>query len=121
MTTPDAETDASTVTDMLPPSPEPPAEEALTSCSTTTTTAVTPMGPPPPKNPNPNTENSSNDTLHQQEQPNSFAAPVQKQSSSVPYKIPEWSGPPCHKFYLEVLKDGSIVDQYDVYVTPFQL
>lgn len=32
----------------------------------------------------------------------------------MPYKIPEWSGPPCHKFYLEVLKDGSIVDQYDV-------
>lgn len=32
----------------------------------------------------------------------------------MPYKIPEWSGSPCHKFYLEVLKDGSIVDQYDV-------
>ncbi|KAH9739755.1 FHA domain-containing protein [Citrus sinensis] len=115
MTTTDADPDASTVTDVPPPPPKllAPAEEAPASCSTATTT-VARMGPPPPKNPNPNTENSSNDTPHQEEQPNSFAAPVQKQPSSVPYKIPEWSGSPCHKFYLEVLKDGSIVDQYDV-------
>ncbi|KAB1211403.1 Kanadaptin [Morella rubra] len=33
----------------------------------------------------------------------------------VPYTIPPWSGAPCHQFYLEVLKDGSIVDQFDVH------
>ncbi|GLT62007.1 hypothetical protein SLA2020_346760 [Shorea laevis] len=35
--------------------------------------------------------------------------------SSVPYTIPPWNGPPCHNFYLEVLKDGSIIDRLDVY------
>lgn len=37
-----------------------------------------------------------------------------KNNAEVPYTIPEWSGPPCHHFYLEVLKDGAIVDQFDV-------
>ncbi|KAI3677430.1 hypothetical protein L2E82_51717 [Cichorium intybus] len=34
---------------------------------------------------------------------------------AVPYTIPPWSEPPCHNFFLEVLKDGSIIDQFDVY------
>lgn len=34
---------------------------------------------------------------------------------AVPYQIPEWNGPPCHHYSLEVLKDGSIIDQFDVY------
>ncbi|XP_027078357.2 uncharacterized protein [Coffea arabica] len=34
---------------------------------------------------------------------------------AVPYKVPEWNGPPCHHYSLEVLKDGSIIDQFDVY------
>ncbi|XP_073152875.1 uncharacterized protein [Henckelia pumila] len=37
-----------------------------------------------------------------------------KNNAAVPYTIPEWSGPPCHHFYLEVLKDGAIVNQFDV-------
>ncbi|XP_071701975.1 uncharacterized protein [Rutidosis leptorrhynchoides] len=35
--------------------------------------------------------------------------------NAVPYTIPPWSEPPCHNFFLEVLKDGSIIDQFDVY------
>lgn len=35
---------------------------------------------------------------------------------SVPYTIPDWSAPPCHQYSLEVLKDGLIIDQFDVYV-----
>lgn len=41
-----------------------------------------------------------------QEQPNSNLAP--------PYKIPPWSGPPGHDFFLEILKDGAIINRYDV-------
>ena len=26
----------------------------------------------------------------------------------------KWSAAPCHRFYLEVLKDGSIIDQFQV-------
>ncbi|KAI5665777.1 hypothetical protein M9H77_15630 [Catharanthus roseus] len=33
---------------------------------------------------------------------------------SVPYTIPDWSAPPCHQYSLEVLKDGLIIDQFDV-------
>ncbi|KAJ0041789.1 hypothetical protein Pint_18903 [Pistacia integerrima] len=102
-----------TTTAMPPPPPKPPAEEpATSSTSSTTTTTIAPMAPPPPppKNPNPNpsSENPSADT-EEQDKSNSVT-----QHGSVPYKIPEWSGPPCHKFYVEVLKDGSIVDQFDV-------
>ncbi|KAL2522982.1 SMAD/FHA domain-containing protein [Forsythia ovata] len=35
-------------------------------------------------------------------------------NTEVPYTIPEWSGAPCHKFFIEVLKDGSIIDQFDM-------
>lgn len=31
-----------------------------------------------------------------------------------PYAIPEWSAAPGHPFFLEVLKDGTIVDKLDV-------
>ncbi|KAK1438944.1 hypothetical protein QVD17_04757 [Tagetes erecta] len=34
---------------------------------------------------------------------------------AVPYTIPPWSEPPCHNYFLEVLKDGSIIHQFDVY------
>ncbi|XP_047962461.1 kanadaptin [Salvia hispanica] len=50
-------------------------------------------------------ENPSNGET-KQEQPNS--------NSAVPYKIPPWSAPPGHEFFLEVLKDGAIIDRYDV-------
>lgn len=42
-------------------------------------------------------------------------ASKQPQSVSVPYTIPSWSGAPSHRFYLEVLKDGCIIDQLNVY------
>ncbi|KAJ0074795.1 hypothetical protein Patl1_34832 [Pistacia atlantica] len=99
-----------TTTNIPSPPPKPPAEESATSSTSTTTTTTAPMATSPPKNSNPKpiSENPSVDT-QQQDQSNSVT-----QHGSVPYKIPEWSGPPCHKFYFEVLQDGSIVDQFDV-------
>ncbi|TXG57646.1 hypothetical protein EZV62_015475 [Acer yangbiense] len=78
----------------------------------TTSSSTAPMGPPPPKNPNPDIIIPSDDTQQQQQDK---SIQVQQQQSSVPYTIPEWSGIPCHRFYFEVLKDGSIMDQFDVY------
>ncbi|KAI3452165.1 hypothetical protein Pfo_008830 [Paulownia fortunei] len=56
------------------------------------------------------TDNSNNgataDVEKKQEQPNS--------NSAVPYTIPAWSGPPGHQFFLEILKDGAIINQFDV-------
>ncbi|KAK2663201.1 hypothetical protein Ddye_001775 [Dipteronia dyeriana] len=74
----------------------------------TSSSSTAPMGPPPPKNPNPDIVIPSDDTQQQQQ--------LQDKSiqSSVPYTIPEWSGIPCHRFYFEVLKDGSIMDKFDV-------
>lgn len=37
-------------------------------------------------------------------------------SSGVPYVKPAWSAPPGHPFKLEVLKEGVIVSNFDVYV-----
>ncbi|KAK0584085.1 hypothetical protein LWI29_007387 [Acer saccharum] len=80
----------------------------------TTSSSTAPMGPPPPKNPNPDIIIPSDDTQQQQEE-KSIQVQQQQEQSSVPYTIPEWSGIPCHRFYFEVLKDGSIMDQFDVY------
>ncbi|XP_038892995.1 kanadaptin [Benincasa hispida] len=105
--------------------------------SSTATKAV--MGPPPPKNPTPpDSEPPTLTATQENEQPvnstNSGASePIEKvsdgsasdkavelaskepQSVAVPYTIPSWSGAPSHRFYLEVLKDGCIIDQFDVY------
>lgn len=94
------------------------------------------MGPPPPKNPTPSKPEEANES----EQPSSDSndsnsedkpddktpesstndGSVKKPSSSnhvaVPYTIPPWSERPCHAYSLEVLKDGSIIDQLNVYV-----
>lgn len=56
-------------------------------------------------------ENSLNDVQRKKEQ--------RPDNISVPYTIPKWSAPPCHQYFLEVLKDGSIIDQLDVYVSNF--
>lgn len=37
-------------------------------------------------------------------------------SSGIPYVKPAWSAPPGHPFKLEVLKEGVIVSNFDVYV-----
>lgn len=71
--------------------------------SSTTTAAKPSMAPPPPTNPIP----TPPETSTEQEK-------IKSKDPSVPYTIPEWSGPPCHKFSLEILKDGSIIDQFEV-------
>ncbi|XP_015583501.1 kanadaptin [Ricinus communis] len=91
-----------------------------TTTTTTTTTMIIPMGPEPerttgPPEPEPiegkpKSKNSLDPiTTASKEQS------AKRSSSSVPYKIPEWSGPPCHNYYIEVLKDGSVIDQLDVF------
>lgn len=108
----------------------------------TSSSTQTSMKPPPPKflsnsDPNSSQEKSQSDTPvipQSSTEPSgsgdeSSSSSVSSQSSSkdikqeqrscaaaVPYTIPTWSGRPCHQFYLEVLKDGSIIDQFDVYV-----
>ncbi|XP_075090844.1 uncharacterized protein LOC107771829 [Nicotiana tabacum] len=110
----------------------------VVSCSSSTQTS---MKPPPPKflsnsDPNSSQEKSKSDTPvipQSSTEPSgsgdeSSSSSVSSQSSSkdikqeqrscaaaVPYTIPTWSGRPCHQFYLEVLKDGSIIDQFDVH------
>ncbi|XP_068637367.1 uncharacterized protein [Aristolochia californica] len=92
-----------------------------------------PMGPPPPlRNTSPPKaeidSSSETQTPLQQDDHNNNHTLEEKQSSQspipstdeepknvpVPYSIPPWSEPPCHSYSLEVLKDGSIVDQFDV-------
>ncbi|CAN6207952.1 unnamed protein product [Urochloa humidicola] len=56
---------------------------------------------------------SSGDT----EMEEAAAPPAERQRQQrprAPYVIPEWSTAPDHPFFLEVLKDGTIVDQLDV-------
>ncbi|RDX74437.1 Kanadaptin, partial [Mucuna pruriens] len=78
------------------------------------------MGPPPPKNPNPSETAPSMPPPDSAEPPPSSppdtapSMPPPSQGVAVPYKIPPWSAAPCHQFYLEVLKDGSIIDKSDV-------
>ncbi|KDP24318.1 hypothetical protein JCGZ_25614 [Jatropha curcas] len=86
--------------------------------NSSTTTMKIAMGPPPPPAPK-NSDIPEPETVEKTESNslNSDTTQLKEQiakQSSVPYTIPEWSGPPCHKFYLEVLKDGSIVDQLDI-------
>lgn len=79
-------------------------------------TAKTTMGPPPPLPINPNLQNPLDEEKpsNSESQPDSIKKPLNPKQSSVPYTIPPWSGPPCHHFFLEVLKDGCIVDRFKV-------
>ncbi|CAI9276787.1 unnamed protein product [Lactuca saligna] len=118
---------------------QPPSKEKPT--KTVDGVKKTPMGPPPsiqPIPPNIEPEESVQPTEPPLPEDDAAAAPPnsatgevdnspetkkkeQKSSSNVgggvavPYTIPPWSEPPCHNFFLEVLKDGSIIDQFDVY------
>ncbi|CAH1413238.1 unnamed protein product [Lactuca virosa] len=120
-------------------SDQPPSKEKPT--KTVDGVKKTPMGPPPsiqPIPPNIEPEESVQPTEPPLPEDDAAAAPPnsatgekdnlsetkkkeQKPSSNVgggvavPYTIPPWSEPPCHNFFLEVLKDGSIIDQFDVY------
>ncbi|OMO52642.1 hypothetical protein CCACVL1_29147 [Corchorus capsularis] len=106
-----------------PRNPNPPAEpEPETKEESEPTTAKTSMGPPPlppppPKNPSAQNPRDEEKESNSNSQSNSIEKPSnQKQpSASVPYTIPQWSGAPPHHFYLEVLKDGCIIDQFKVY------
>ncbi|WOG89277.1 hypothetical protein DCAR_0208514 [Daucus carota subsp. sativus] len=120
-------------TTMGPPPPRTPATTTAPEPepSTSTPKATVPMGPPPaPLNPNPpvpenpnsagdataNTEAAdqlqSTDSNSNDKQPKSQS---QSPNAAVPYTIPPWSEAPCHKYSLEVLKEGAIVDQFDVH------
>ncbi|KAK1297773.1 hypothetical protein QJS10_CPB15g01098 [Acorus calamus] len=49
--------------------------------------------------------------------PNPSSKAVETSSATahgVPYNIPPWSEPPQHPFLLEVLKDGAIIEQFDL-------
>ncbi|KAK9116383.1 hypothetical protein Sjap_015330 [Stephania japonica] len=92
------------------------------------------MGPPPPKNPNIEEAMESATTDEQQlklsnrlaetnvaeaedkmvQKPSSDSAPKESSGVAIPYTIPPWSAPPSHPFFLEVLKEGAIIDQIDV-------
>ncbi|GMI69027.1 hypothetical protein like AT5G38840 [Hibiscus trionum] len=78
-------------------------------------TAKPSMGPPPLINPNLQNPQDEEKQSNSNTEPNSIEKPLNSNQSSVPYTIPQWSGPPCHHFFLEVLKDGCIVDQFKVY------
>ncbi|CAN4079528.1 unnamed protein product [Withania somnifera] len=60
-------------------------------------------------------QDSSSSSAPQSEHTNEDNKQDQRSAASVPYTIPTWSGRPCHQFYLEVLKDGSIIDKFDVH------
>ena len=116
--------------------PPPPKTLTLDTDQTSSNpTAMKPPMAPPPENPEPNNSDTlpeateSSTTTTTTETPSSEAEAEaeteaeasQSQSQSekvaaaaVPYTIPPWSAAPCHRFYLEVLKDGSIIDQFQV-------
>lgn len=129
--------------DMPPPPPrnsttteEPPAvSQGVVSDSTKA------QMPPPSENPSPSLPKSSQSNIEKSELRNTDAPQNDSNDESsasssssasesngsegekkqerrskveVPYTIPTWSEPPCHKYYVEVLKDGSIIDQFDV-------
>ncbi|KAK7820784.1 protein phosphatase 1 regulatory inhibitor subunit ppp1r8 like protein [Quercus suber] len=116
--------------------PPPPKTLTLDTDQTSSNpTAMKPPMAPPPENPEPNNSDTlpeateSSTTTTTTETPSSSeeaeaeveAEASQSQSQSekvaaaaVPYTIPPWSAAPCHRFYLEVLKDGSIIDQFQV-------
>ncbi|WRX11955.1 hypothetical protein QQP08_004442 [Theobroma cacao] len=64
----------------------------------------------PPQNPPDQEMESTCDS-----EPNSVEKPSSSKHSSVPYAIPQWSEPPSHHFFLEVLEEGCVIDQLKVY------
>ncbi|KAM4124326.1 hypothetical protein ACB094_01G222400 [Castanea mollissima] len=117
--------------------PPPPKTLTLDTDQTSSNpTATKPPMAPPPENQEPNnsdtlpdapessitttTETSSSSSSEAEAEAEAEASQPQSQSekvaaaAAVPYTIPPWSAAPCHRFYLEVLKDGSIIDQFQV-------
>lgn len=108
-----------------PPTPSTnPASDALPADETSSPVIKAQMGPPPPKNPSPppqsqNSDQPESDSSEEAAENNAKETSSKQHQSqgggfAVPYTIPPWSGAPCHQFQLEVLKDGAIVDQFNV-------
>lgn len=127
--------------------PPPPKSSYAALLSTSESTSTSAMGPPPPKNPNqseperleessenpekeselipPNAAESSAEGSTNSTDKSDKGAPAdgemkleqRNNDAAVPYAVPAWSGPPVHNFFLEVLKDGAIISQFDVLVT----
>ncbi|XP_062228675.1 uncharacterized protein LOC133926668 [Phragmites australis] len=102
------------------PTPQPEAEaEALSEPGTS-------AGADGIENPSPSVSDSSVDEAGNHSGPSSGdtemeeadAPPAERQRQQqrprAPYAIPEWSSAPGHPFFLEVLKDGTIVDKLGV-------
>ncbi|CAN6197986.1 unnamed protein product [Urochloa humidicola] len=62
----------------------------------------------------PNPSGASSGDIEMEEAAAPPAERQRQQRPRAPYVIPEWSTAPDHPFFLEVLKDGTIVDQLDV-------
>ncbi|KAL4378097.1 hypothetical protein GQ457_02G006100 [Hibiscus cannabinus] len=95
--------------------PEPVAQDVPEPDTAKTSMGPPPLPPPPPINPNQQNPQDEEKQPNSNTEPDSIERPLNSKQSSVPYTIPQWSGPPCHHFFLEVLKDGCIVDQFKVY------
>ncbi|CAJ2669212.1 unnamed protein product [Trifolium pratense] len=98
------------------PEPPPPSDSTTNSSlpkklppSDSTTNSSFPEPPPPPS------DSTTNSLFPEPPPPSDFKTPKPSQGVAVPYKIPNWSAAPCHEFYLEVLKDGSIIDKFNVH------
>ncbi|XP_076883354.1 uncharacterized protein LOC143532088 [Bidens hawaiensis] len=109
-------------TDMQPPPPRNPS-----STTDQSSPAEAKLMPPPPPiqltpqntQPQPPTDAPA-DSADNSTSIEDIIVPESKKNDSgsrqaVPYTIPTWSEPPCHDYFLEVLKDGSIIDQLDVH------
>ncbi|KAI3813281.1 hypothetical protein L1987_18001 [Smallanthus sonchifolius] len=116
-------------TDMGPPPPRNPTSTSDQSPPTETLddSKKTLMGPPPPiqeksvQPKEPEDAKAANSTTREDATSSESKKREQKPSNNagggvaVPYTIPSWSEPPCHNYFLEVLKDGSVIDQFDVH------
>ncbi|XP_030547946.1 kanadaptin [Rhodamnia argentea] len=92
--------------------------EAAAAASTSSSATVTPMAPPPPRNPISPAENdvdASNPDDGSVSESDATPNAAKRGGVAVPYTIPPWSEPPRHQFFLEVLKDGAIIDQLNVH------
>ncbi|CAL0318762.1 unnamed protein product [Lupinus luteus] len=96
---------------MGPPPPKNPSPLSQSTPSIPQTSNPPPPPPPPPPQPDSTTTTPSDIA-----EPNSSSSSSSSSSAiAVPYKIPPWSAPPVHHFHLEVLKEGSIIDNFNVY------
>ncbi|KAI3997138.1 hypothetical protein MKX01_008982 [Papaver californicum] len=111
--------DADSVTAKVPMGPPPPKNPNPPRIDADAVTMKVPMGPPPPNNRNPPFDTEVDGEIQKNTTTCTAAATSTTKSSkpvnvAVPYAVPPWSAPLCHPFFVEVLKDGAIVDRFDV-------